>query len=251
LKGKQNMTHTTPPLGPSTLPDTDAEFQKYKDARREGYSIMKALVELKFEAGHHDLSQFDLVIQEHLAMEPIMIAPWRNSVPLTQAACRDGMRLAALEFYREHRDKVRLPGPSEAKAPIEGRSSTDALGQCSAQGSITDEIQDSAINGREPKLSERSQRHLAACNSCRAKLPFWLDLTRALREVNEEDEIIWAAEAGDPAIAHRNLAGGLALFKLAANSLSSGLLLIVDPENWMEVRSVHKNVTRQDFLAMS
>src|SRR5664279_4747700 len=75
LKGKQNMKHTTPPLGPSSLPDTDAEFQKYKDARREGYSIMKALVELKFEAGIQHLSQCEQVIQEHLAMEPIMIAP--------------------------------------------------------------------------------------------------------------------------------------------------------------------------------
>jgi hypothetical protein len=244
------MKHTTPPLGPSSLPDTDAEFQKYKDARREGYSIMKALVELKFEAGIHDLAQFEQIIQEHLAMEPIMVAPWRNSVPLTQAACRDGMRLAALEFYWEHRDKVRLPGPDEAKAPIKGSPSREDPSQCSGQRSITDEIQDSAINGREPKLSERSQKHLAACGACRAQLPFWLDLARAFRERNEEDEMIWAAQAGDPAIAQKNVGGGLALFKPSANS-RSGLLLIVDPENWMEIRRVHKNLTRQDFLAMS
>jgi hypothetical protein len=47
------MTHTTPPLDHSSLPNTDAEFQKYKDARRDGYSIMKALVKLTFETGIH------------------------------------------------------------------------------------------------------------------------------------------------------------------------------------------------------
>ena len=106
LKGKQNMKHTTPPLGPSALPDTDAEFQKYKNARGEGYSIIKALIELKFDAGIQDPAQYEQIIQEHLAMEPIMIAPWRNSVPLTQAACRDGMRLAALTFFWDHRHEL-------------------------------------------------------------------------------------------------------------------------------------------------
>ena len=100
------MKHNTPPLDYSGLPNTDAEFQNYKDARAEGYSIMKALIELKFKAGIQDLSQCEQVIQEHLAMEPIMIAPWRNSVPLTQAACRDGMRLAALTFFWDHRHEL-------------------------------------------------------------------------------------------------------------------------------------------------
>ena len=201
------MKHTTPPLGPSALPDTDAEFQKYKDARREGYSIMKALVELKFDAGIQDLSQCEQVIQEHLAMEPIMIAPWRNSVPLTQAACRDGMRLAALEFFWEHRHKIRLPGSSQSPARVNGSRDTDAHGRdCAARSEITDEIQNSITNGREPELSEKSQKHLITCASCRSELPFWLDLARAAREIDEEDEMIWAAEGGDPAIAQRSVA---------------------------------------------
>ena len=99
------MKHTTPPLGPSALPDTDAEFQKYKDAHREGYSIIKALIELKFKAGIQDLSQCEQVIQEHLAMEPNKIAPWCRS-PLAQSACRDGMRLAALTFFWDHRHEL-------------------------------------------------------------------------------------------------------------------------------------------------
>src|SRR5450755_1357821 len=67
---KQDMKHTTPPLDYSGLPNTDAEFQKYKDARTEGYSIMKALIELKSEAGIHDLAQLEQVIQEHLVSFP-------------------------------------------------------------------------------------------------------------------------------------------------------------------------------------
>ena len=252
LRGNKNMTHTTPPLDHSSLPNTDAGFQKYKDARRDGYSIMKALVKLKFEAGIHDLAHFEQIIQEHLAMEPGMIAPWRNSVPLTQAACRDGMRLAALEFYWEYRDKVHLPGPNQANAPTNVSTSKKPLSsQCSVQDSIIDEIQNSALNGREPELSERSQKHLAACGGCCAQLPFWLETVRAFRELNEEDDIIWAAQAGDPAIAQKNVGGGLALFKPSANSGSRSLLLIVDPDNWMDVRSVHRDVTRRDFQAMS
>jgi hypothetical protein len=249
---KHHISHHSQTKLPETRPEhTSApEFEHYKWARLDGYHVVNALLEGKFATGMHDVAHFEQVIQEHFAMEPNKIAPWHRS-PLAQAACRDGMRLAALEFCWEHHDKVCLPGPSEGRAaPIKG-SKSKAPSQCSAQCGITDEIQNSTMKGREPELSERSQKHLTACNSCRAQLPFWLDLARALREVNEEDEMIWAAEAGDPAIAQRNLAGGLALFKPAANSISSGLLLIVDPDNWMEVRSVHKNVTRQDFLAMS
>ena len=76
------MKHTTPPFGPSALPDTDAEFQKYKDARREGYSIMKALIELKFDAGIQDLSECEQVIQEpfgsHHRIGPILIRTTRH-----------------------------------------------------------------------------------------------------------------------------------------------------------------------------
>ena len=185
-------------------------------------------------------------------MEPIMIAPWRNSVPLTQAACRDGMRLAALEFYWEHPRKIRLPDSSESPARVKGSGDTDAHGrECAARSEITDEIQNSITNGREPELSEKSQKHLITCASCRSELSFWLDLARAAREVDEEDEMIWAAEGGDPAIAQRSVAGGLALFKPSVSADGGGLMLIVDPNDWMDVRSVHRDVTRQDFQAMS
>ena len=186
-------------------------------------------------------------------MEPGMIAPWRNSVPLTQAACRDGMRLAALEFYWEHRHKIRLPGSSESPGRVKGSRDTDAHDrECAARSEITDELQNSITNGGEPELSEKSQKHLIACASCRSELPFWLDLARAAREVNEEHEMIWAAEGGDPAIAQRSVAEGLALFKPSVGAADGGgLMLIVDPNDWMDVRSVHTDVTRQDFQAMS
>ena len=226
------------------------EFTPYRRARIFGYSVINALLKCKVETGIHDFAHFEQVIQEHLAMEPNKIAPWHRS-PLVQAACRDGMRLAALEFYWEHRDKLHFPPPSQANAPTNASTSKKPLsGQCSAQDSIIDEIENSALNGREPELSERSHKHLAACGDCCAQLPFWLKTVRVFREINEEDDIIWAAQAGDPAIAQKNVGGGLALFKPSVNSCS-GLLLIVDPDNWMDVRSVHRDVTRRDFQAMS
>jgi hypothetical protein len=78
------------------------EFQQYRQARLNGYSIVNALLKSKFEAGIRDIAEFEKTIEEQLAKEASQIAPWHRT-PLTQAASRDGMRLAALEFYWEHR----------------------------------------------------------------------------------------------------------------------------------------------------
>jgi hypothetical protein len=145
-----------------------------------------------------------------------------------------------------------IPSPAHVqKATIsddrsqKGSRDTDAHGgDCAARSEITDEIQNSITNGREPELSEKSQKHLITCASCRSELPFWLDLARAAREIDEEDEMIWAAEGGDPAIAQRSVAGGLALFKPSVGADGRSLMLIVDPNDWMDVRSVHRDVTR-------
>jgi hypothetical protein len=89
-------------------PHTSApEFEQYKRARLDGYSMVKALLECEFEAGIRDVAEFEKAIGEQLAKEPGQIAPWHNT-PLTRAACRDGMRLAALEFYWEHRDTIQF-----------------------------------------------------------------------------------------------------------------------------------------------
>jgi hypothetical protein len=83
------------------------ELPPYRRARAFGYTVINALLEGKFAAGIQDVAHFEQVIQDHLAMEPNKIAPWHRS-PLAQSACRDGMRLAALNFYWEHRDAIQV-----------------------------------------------------------------------------------------------------------------------------------------------
>jgi hypothetical protein len=89
----------------TSAPDSSAaDFEQYQQARRDGYGITKALLELKLETEIRDVSGLEKAVQEQLQNEPVMIAPWHCS-PLAQSACRDGMRLAALEFYW---DQMRL-----------------------------------------------------------------------------------------------------------------------------------------------
>jgi hypothetical protein len=85
----------------------DYEFQQHRLARIEGYNITRARLQSQFANGIGDLCRFENAIAEHLAMPPIKIAAWRQS-ELDQAGCREGMRLAALEFYWEHREEIRL-----------------------------------------------------------------------------------------------------------------------------------------------
>src|SRR5450755_884744 len=63
-------------------------------ARMDGYTIVRAILQSKLETEIRDLAELEQAIQEELAKEPSMIAPWHNSVVL-QSACREGMRLAA------------------------------------------------------------------------------------------------------------------------------------------------------------
>lgn len=89
----------------TSAPDSSAsDFEQYQQARRDGYGITKALLELKLETEIRDVSELEKAVQEQLQSEPVMIAPWHSS-PLARSACRDGMRLAALEFYW---DQMRL-----------------------------------------------------------------------------------------------------------------------------------------------
>src|SRR5664279_4487138 len=81
------------------------ELTPYRRARAFGYTVINALLEGKFAAGIHDVAHFEQVIQDHLAMEPNKIAPWHRS-PLAQAACRDGMSLAALKLEWADRDAI-------------------------------------------------------------------------------------------------------------------------------------------------
>ena len=83
------------------------EFQQYRLARVEGYNITRALLESRFDSGIGDLGKFEKAIAEQLAMPPTTTAAWRQS-EMEQAGCREGMRLAALEVYWEHREEIRL-----------------------------------------------------------------------------------------------------------------------------------------------
>ena len=51
-------------------------------------------------------AEFEKAIAEQLAMPPTDCR-WRQS-EMEQAGCREGIRLAALEFYWEHREEIRL-----------------------------------------------------------------------------------------------------------------------------------------------
>jgi len=78
------------------------DFQQYRLARIEGYNITRARLESQFANGIGDLAEFEKTIAEHLAPPPARIAAWRQS-EMEQIGFGEGVRLAALEFYWEHR----------------------------------------------------------------------------------------------------------------------------------------------------
>jgi hypothetical protein len=83
------------------------EFQQHRLARIEGYNITRARLQSRFANGIGDPGEFENAIAEQLAMPPTKIAAWRQS-EMEQAGCREGIRLAALEFYWEHREEIRV-----------------------------------------------------------------------------------------------------------------------------------------------
>jgi hypothetical protein len=83
------------------------EFEQHRLARIEGHNITRARLQSQFANGIGDLGEFEKAIAEHLAVPPTKIAAWRQS-EMGQAGFREGIRLAALEFYWEHREEIRL-----------------------------------------------------------------------------------------------------------------------------------------------
>ncbi len=77
------------------------EFQQYRFARIEAQNITRARLEAQFRDGITDLKELEKAIEQQLTMEPTC-TPWRKS-EAERAGCREGMRLAALEFYWAHR----------------------------------------------------------------------------------------------------------------------------------------------------
>ncbi len=82
------------------------EYQRYRFARVEGHNITRARLEAQFRDGITDLEELENVIEQQLTMAP-MCTPWRKS-EVEQTGSREGMRMAALEFYWAHRRRLRL-----------------------------------------------------------------------------------------------------------------------------------------------
>lgn len=79
------------------------EFQQYRFARIEAQNITRARLEAQFRDGITDPEQLEKAIEQQLTMEPTC-TPWRKSEP-ERAGSREGMRMAALEFYWAHRHR--------------------------------------------------------------------------------------------------------------------------------------------------
>jgi len=79
----------------------DREFQQYRFARIEAQNITRARLEEQLKEGIGTLEEVDKAIEQLIMTEPAC-TPWRTS-EVERAASRDGMRMAALEFYWAHR----------------------------------------------------------------------------------------------------------------------------------------------------
>lgn len=76
------------------------EFQQYCFARIEAQNITRARLEAQFRDGITDVEELEKAIEQQLTMDPTC-TPWRKS-ETERAGCREGMRMAALEFYWAH-----------------------------------------------------------------------------------------------------------------------------------------------------
>ncbi len=88
------------------------ESERYRFARIEGYIITLARLEEQFEDTAVNLEVMEAAVASQLAKENLC-APWRTS-KAERAGCREGMRLAGLQFlsqYREALRDLRLNGP--------------------------------------------------------------------------------------------------------------------------------------------
>ena len=77
------------------------EFQQYRFARIEAQNITLAWLETQFKPGIGSLDKVEKVIEQLIESE-LTCTPWRQS-EAERAGCREGRRMAALEFYWAHR----------------------------------------------------------------------------------------------------------------------------------------------------
>lgn len=81
------------------------ESEPYRFARIEGYRITLARLEEQFEDRAVTLAEMEAAVAEQLAKET-PCAPWRRS-ETERAGCREGMRLAALQFLSQYWEAMR------------------------------------------------------------------------------------------------------------------------------------------------
>ena len=80
------------------------EFQQYRFARIEAHNVARARPESQFMSGRIGFEKLESAIEQELA-EATTCAPWRRS-EIEQMGCRDGVRMAALEFFWAHRQEL-------------------------------------------------------------------------------------------------------------------------------------------------
>ena len=73
------------------------EFQQYRFAWIEGNNITRARLESQFKDKLDDFAKLERAIERELA-EHTNCVPWRTS-DVERMGCRDGARMAALEFF--------------------------------------------------------------------------------------------------------------------------------------------------------
>jgi len=88
------------------------ESEPYRFARIEAYIITLARLQEQFEDTAVNLEEMEAAVAGRLAKEDLC-APWRRS-ETERAGCREGMRLAGLQFLSQYREAIRnlsLNGP--------------------------------------------------------------------------------------------------------------------------------------------
>lgn len=81
------------------------ESEQYRFARVEAYHATMAHLEEQFRDRDVNLDEMEAVVAKELAGEAVC-APWRR-LQVEREGCREGMRLAALQFLSQYREAMR------------------------------------------------------------------------------------------------------------------------------------------------
>lgn len=81
------------------------ESKQYRFARMEGYIITLSRLQEQFEDTAVNLDEMEAAVANQLAKEN-SCAPWRTS-ETERAGCREGIRLAGLQFLSQYRGAIR------------------------------------------------------------------------------------------------------------------------------------------------